>query len=126
MEDRQAKSVPAAYNNPEHPSFDYRLEFQPLPSRFDPRVGGNLPLPPPKPCLSLDDLAFEAGKIIRVGGNLPLPPPKPCLSLDDLAFEAWKIILTRDYCGKHRDSPADAAQIAYEYAEAFVARRGQG
>jgi hypothetical protein len=98
MEDRQAKSVPAAYNNPAQSSFDYRLEFQPLPSRFDPRVGG----------------------------NLPLPPPKPCLSLDDLAFEAWKIILTRDYCGKHRDSPADAAQIAYEYAEAFVARRGQG
>jgi hypothetical protein len=48
------------------------------------------------------------------------------LSLDDVAFEAWKIILQRDYAGKHRDSPADAAQIAYEYAEAFVARRGQG
>ena len=48
------------------------------------------------------------------------------LSLDDVAFEAWKIILQRDYAGKHRDSPADAAQIAYDYAEAFVARRGQG
>ncbi len=60
-------------------------------------------------------------------GDLPArPQPDRRLSLDDLAFEAWKIILTRDYCGKHRDSPADAAQIAYEYAEAFVARRGQG
>lgn len=51
--------------------------------------------------------------------------PKPWSLLDDVALEAWKIILQRDYAGKHRDSPADAAQIAYEYAEAFVARRGE-
>jgi hypothetical protein len=48
----------------------------------------------------------------------------PVISLDVLAFEAWKIVLQRDYGGTHRDSPADAAQIAYEYAEAFVARQG--
>ena len=62
----------------------------------------------------------------RAGGVKAWPILKPGPSLDDLAFEAWKIILQRDYAGKHRDSPADAAQIAYEYAEAFVARRGHG
>jgi hypothetical protein len=44
-------------------------------------------------------------------------------TLDELALEAWKSILQREYGGAHRDSPADAAQIAYEYAEAFAARR---
>ncbi len=68
----------------------------------------------------------EADAPVHYVGRRALPVVSngvSALSLDVLAFEAWKIVLQRDYGGTHRDSPADAAQIAYEYAEAFAARR---
>jgi hypothetical protein len=71
-------------------------------------------------------LPNEADAPVHYVGRRVLPTVSnaaPVISLDVLAFEAWKIILRREYGGAHRDSPADAAQIAYEYAEAFVARR---
>jgi hypothetical protein len=72
-------------------------------------------------------LQNEANAPVHYVGRRDVPivsNAAPVLGLDALAFEAWKIVLQRDYGGTHRDSPVDAAQIAYEYAEAFLARQG--
>jgi hypothetical protein len=49
-------------------------------------------------------------------------PGAPRVVVVQIAREVLPAIIAREYNGQHRDSPADAARIAFEYAEAFVAR----
>lgn len=49
--------------------------------------------------------------------------------LREIALAVLPAIISREYGGQHRDSPTDAARIAFEYAEAFQAeakRRAKG
>lgn len=48
-------------------------------------------------------------------------PEKPDPAIERLARKILPAIVAREYGGTHRDSPADAARIAFEYAEAFQA-----
>jgi hypothetical protein len=49
-------------------------------------------------------------------------PGVPRVVVVQIAREVLPAIIAREYNGQHRDSPADAARIAFEYAEAFVVR----